>query len=211
MMLNKKHLCVIIACFFCVVTGCDSGITPVTSTDSSVVETSESVNVLSSQEVVSTNQLPSHDEISSNSQGQSTMSEEEIMSEWRLLVNGKDITEGNHIEEAMEKDYYVEVPFIAIMEELGAKVEWSSKTTANITYNDVEYYLDTEDCIFSPVGDDDNLTIPPPGGRRQYETLDYELILDGLTMDFCLSRFGFDLSVDYERHLVRVDPLVESF
>ena len=45
---------------------------------------------------------------------------------YRLLVNGNDITIGNYVR--LHEDH-VDLPFIAIMEALGAKIVWKNETT----------------------------------------------------------------------------------
>ena len=76
-----------------------------------------------------------------------------------LIVNGKDITAGHYVK--INKTYrYAEVPFLAVLEALGAKIEQIDEINVKITiYNDKEnlsdanikdiYILDTQNVFLA--------------------------------------------------------------
>ena len=74
----------------------------------------------------------------------------------RLVVNGKDITEGNC---ASFQEYHngmeVEIPLLAVVKALGAKVKWQSETVVAVKYKGETRTYDTSEDgfgVFIPIG-----------------------------------------------------------
>jgi len=140
--------------------------------------------------------LPSQSEITSNTV-------DDKINNCILIVNKNDITSGNYVK--LNQDY-AELPFTAVMKALGAKVVWLNKTTANITYEDSIYILDTTECMLIKVGDNWNFLIPPPGGTRYYQVIEYELILDSVTMRSAFKLMGTNvkININYEEKIINI-------
>ena len=130
---------------------------------------------------------------------------EEQMSDCRLIVNGKNIAAGHHVE-YIEGDYYFELPFVAIMEALGAKVQWRSETTATVLFNDINYTLNTRECTMFINSKENDVLVIPPGGIRRYRTVNGEFVLDSNTVHsamFLLDR-NIRVNIDYENKTVEI-------
>lgn len=121
----------------------------------------------------------------------------------KLKVNDKDITEGNYV----KFQYYgVYIPFRAIMENLGAKVDWDAdRNVVLLTCNDKEYILETNN-VFSlvEVGESWNILTPPPGGSYCFEMIDDRINMDDFTMQAVVGLMGAKINIDYENLTVEV-------
>ena len=100
-------------------------------------------------------------------------------SDIRLIVNGKDITEGNYVDIVVDetgKFLYTEMPFVAVMEELGAEFEWTSDTTANMMFDGKTYILDIAN--FTLLLDGVNNLYPAPGTNWHARTIGREMLIN---------------------------------
>lgn len=121
-----------------------------------------------------------------------------------LIVDGKDITSGNYVK---LNQNYVELPFTAIMKTLGSKVVWKNETTAEIAYDGKDYILETTNCSFMEDGGNVNIISTPPGGKRHYQIIGNEFVLDNVTMHGAFQLMGTKLKIciDYENKIIDIE------
>lgn len=112
-----------------------------------------------------------------------------------LKMNGVDITQEN----VRIHSNYVELPLIEIMKSLGMRVEWVDKSTAEITYEEKKYILNLSKVSLIEVGENFNLLLPAPGGKRFYTVLEKELVLDSNTIKSAMYQMGVKINVDINR------------
>ena len=129
--------------------------------------------------------------------------------ECKLIVNGKDITEGSGVKMYSDR---VELPFVAIMQELGVDFFWVSDTIAHVHYKMVApAELDIEKGTFSwdpEIGDVNEFTeyCDTP---LTYTTLDKDILINAenfkafvFELDHLYSVEYFD--IDYENKVVKI-------
>ena len=121
----------------------------------------------------------------------------------RLIVKGKDITDGNYV-----KLYYnyANLPLIAVMKELGAKVERQSKTTLAITYGNKHYILDTTSCSLDEIkaNGTESTAIPPVGGGGGSQVIGNELVVDDNMMWIYVKFMGAKMNIDYKQGVINI-------
>ena len=134
-------------------------------------------------------------------------SKTQTTSDGKLIVNGKDITNGNHIK--INYEYlYAELPFTAVVTALGAKVEWSSKTIATITFGGKDFILDTAKVSFTEVGGGPNAFIIPPGTAHgiHSQIIGDEFVIDSdSARGLIVNMMGAKIDIDYERAIVKIE------
>lgn len=119
----------------------------------------------------------------------------------RLVVNGKDITEGNSVS---FKEYHngmeVEIPLLAVVKALGAKVKWQSETVVAVKYKGETRIFDTSEDgfgVFIPIG---GVVI------RRIENGD--LIFDLNSIEGILEEdYNVTVKVDEENYTVCIDSI----
>ena len=125
---------------------------------------------------------------------------------YKLIVKGKEITITNQSKLNYEH-HYAELPLIAIMKELGAKVEWQGKTTAKITFDGKDYFLDTAKGSLVEKGSTFNMLVVAPGSKHGvfYRTVGNEFIIDSDSAKMLLvNKLGVKISVDYNDRIVNI-------
>jgi len=120
----------------------------------------------------------------------------------KLIVNGKDITSDNYIKIHYR---YAEFPLVETIKALGAKVEWQSKTTALVTYNNKKYIIDTIEYSFAEIGSIDNIIETPPGGYSFYQVIGDDFILDSDLMKYVVNYMGANINIDYENLTITIN------
>lgn len=165
--------CVIIVC---TVVGCTENISLSSSTDNSSDVPTQSVESPSQPTPTSTGEI-------------------QMNNSYKLIVNGKDITAGVYININFEHRY-VELPFTAVMQALGAEVEWQNQTTAKVSYSGKNYFLDTTKCSFVEDGKSLNLMSTPPGGIRRHQVVGDEFVLDDGTMSGVFQLMGVSIRIN---------------
>lgn len=129
--------------------------------------------------------------------------------DYKLIVNGQDITDGNYLE-VHKNEKYTLLPVTAVLESLGAEVNWTNETIADIIFNERVYVLDLEK--ISLVEKDDKYAIdyliPAPGGEMYCRVIDGELLLDDLTFKGSVMQMGMEtmvrVNVDHENHIIEI-------
>lgn len=126
-----------------------------------------------------------------------------------LVVLGKEITDDvyTHVHADLR---HADLPVVTILEALDIPVKWHTPFEATVTIEEKDYELNTKECILR-VENGGNIFTPVPGGKRYYQTLEYELMLDSLTTKTLLRMFlGCDILVDYENSVVKIVELEDS-
>ncbi len=123
-----------------------------------------------------------------------------------LFLNGKVISKNV----VLHYDY-ADVPFVAALKAIGAKVNWKSDTTADITINGKLYRLDTNKVSVLEKGREEiggnsiNIIMALSGGTRFAEKRNKELILDSVTASYGLYIMsGYRVEVDYQNKKVEI-------
>ena len=102
---------------------------------------------------------------------------------------------------------YAELPLIAIIKELGAKVEWQSKTIAKATIQERNYFLDTVKGTLVEEGNGFNLLTVAPGSKHGavYRASGDEFIVDSDTAKLLLvNKMGAKININYEDKIVSI-------
>lgn len=147
-------------------------------------------------------------------QNQSSANKPAIKNNCRLIVKGKDITDStyvwlvddpNYIPNRGRPQYRAALPVVAIMEALGARVQWNGNTTATITYNGEKYFLDIAKSSLK-IGTDE-LLIGAPGGKAiiQDRVLDREIIVDEIMLLRFFQINGINhIRIDEEKMIINI-------
>ncbi|MCI8526875.1 MAG: hypothetical protein HFF17_13380 [Oscillospiraceae bacterium] len=138
--------------------------------------------------------------------------ENDMVSQYRLFVNGKDITNGRSIQKECEHistipgvmwehdSCYIMLPYISILEELGAKIDWVSAEIATVKFCDSEYILNIAEGSMRLAGDtEDDITgnyiRAGYGGLRHFRMEHGEFLLDHATVNCSFQIMGTDIRV----------------
>ncbi len=121
-----------------------------------------------------------------------------------LIVNGNDITDSAQVVMKRDDGNYTLLPFVAIMEELGAKFEWESDYVAKIEFREKNFTLNIEECELIAEGNKVNLISPVLGGTRKSFADKQALTVDNVTLKQFFDAECIDASYDYEEKIVRI-------
>lgn len=114
----------------------------------------------------------------------------------RLIVNGNDISDEVYVNADTETGVY-EVPFLAIVKELGADVIWKNDNIVCITYNDLSIEYDISQKDFG--------LLCPPGATKSRKIVDGDLIVDYPSIRMLLKNmFNAYITVDKDEQIVYV-------
>jgi hypothetical protein len=144
-----------------------------------------------------------------NTEGSQTEeSENEMKYECKLIVNGKDITEDNYVKLHKEQRY-AELPLVAIMQALGADVDWKTEEIAELTLYETKYVLDIRNnsLVVEDGGNDFkyNIITPPPGSSVQYKTMERELIIEHIVIRDLLDMLSMTMTLNYQDMSIIID------
>ena len=186
---------VILLCLLCTV-GCNLSETEQPIDDTSFVSTDTQESEAASL----------YDEESDSSENaQTETSTDSIERDYKLIVGGNEITSEHPIKMYVDERRYAEVPFVAVMQELGAEFEWQSESVAKMSFREMSFVLDVTKCNLVTEGQEINLINPPPGGTRYYTSLKKELIIDNRTAKGFFDQVGITLEMDYDNRVVNID------
>lgn len=103
---------------------------------------------------------------------------------YKLIVNGK-----NFGDVKVNPEYgYLELPLLAIMKELGAEVEWLDEAIVKLTFDNNNYYFDTENGILKKNDWPGNILYEYCGGGHPpyYKVVDDEVIVDNRSANWLI-------------------------
>lgn len=122
----------------------------------------------------------------------------------RLTVNGYSLTEASYMSFT---SHGAMVPFVAVLEKLGAEIIWENDCTATIVFAEKQYFLDTSVATLIRDGDETNCLIPAPGSSVHHQTVDGVFVLDHITTRTALMIMGMmiDVEVDYKNNTVIIN------
>lgn len=221
-MINKTFLCVSLCVILFGMAGCSEITSPLPVDNGSAVSPMQSVgNVseFSSTQMTKGTSMPSSTLTQSTqgtpippstlnqSQKPSNSGDDNMDAAYKLVVKGKEIAVSNHIKLNYEHQY-AELPLTAIMKELGARVEWQSKTTAKITFNGKDFILDTTKGSLVEMGKTFNVLVVAPGSKHGtfYRVVNNEFIIDSDSAKLLLINImGVKISVDYDYRIVNIN------
>jgi len=119
----------------------------------------------------------------------------------RLVVNGKDITEETCVSfQEYHNGIEIELPLLAVVEELGAQIQWQGETVVAITYKGETRTYDTSKDDFGVYG--------PEGGVITRRIENSDLIFDLNSIDGILEEvYGVTVTVDEDDYVVYVNSI----
>ena len=105
---------------------------------------------------------------------------------------------GNKVKSDLAKIYgeSADVPFCATMEALGAELEWQDETTLNFTWNGNSYTFEITTHNVYKNGEWFMEFAALPGGNMYYKPLEYEVVMDYVTLWTFLDMEGYRVSFD---------------
>lgn len=132
----------------------------------------------------------------------------------KLIVNGKDISEDVHIKAVLKDDHpYFEIPFLTIVRELGAEVEWKTATKAEIYFDDntnmlggTVYILEADKLSFKEKGIEFDMFQRLGGyvGLPYFCLTEDDYILSDLRCGVVMKEFGVYMNRDFENLCVTI-------
>jgi len=128
---------------------------------------------------------------------------------YKLIVDGEVILTEDVVYMHLE-ERYVELPFLAILNKLGATINWENQTTARIELNDRIFILNAErQSLYEEGVPIDWLSPPPGGGFKTYASLfDYEYVIDNYrSVRFIEHICSRKITIDYKSSTVVIEPL----
>lgn len=149
-----------------------------------------------------TSDFKTTEDTASQTQDQTTEQPEmQKEAEYRLFVNGKEIKENQcfyytisyyrpNYSLPMSMLHY-DIPFVAVLKELGAEIQWKSSTIAKVLLYEKEYTLNIEKCSLS-TNENDNLILCAPGGSGYFRAEEREIWMCATRITLFLDRIGFD-------------------
>jgi len=121
----------------------------------------------------------------------------------KLFINGKDITEGNYVKVHYSGAY---IPFRAIMENLGAKIDWDTENNeALLNCNGKGYILETETFSLVEVGTSVNILILPPGGYYYCQIINDRIIMNDQAMQTIIRLMEAKINVNYDELAININ------
>ena len=120
-----------------------------------------------------------------------------------LKVNDEDITKGNYVKFKNTGAY---IPLRAVMESLGAKVDWDAERgVVLLICKGTNYVLDPRkpSLVTDLVSYD--LLMPPPGSSYFSQIVNDRVIMDNYTMQEVVKLMGATIELDFERLIVNVN------
>lgn len=205
-MTKKKIFCILLCFILLSITGCSETATHLPIDDGSEVSSEQSAGKSSEP---SSNESIEDSSTSTQSEKTTNPGDDNMQDTYKLIVNGKEIDVSNHIKLNFEY-HYAELPLTAIVKELGAKVEWLSKTTAKITLGEKGYLLDTTKGSLIEIGNTFNVLVVAPGSKHDvfYRVVDNEFVIDSDSAKLLLINImGANISVDYEHRIVNINTM----
>ena len=114
-----------------------------------------------------------------------------------LIIYGKKIKGADHIEYVKQGTHtgYISLPFLTVLQELGAKITSISAEETKISYGGKNYILNTKKATFTEEGHDFNFIIPAPGAQVYHYTAENEFYLDDITLRSILQYIGLHIQV----------------
>ena len=122
----------------------------------------------------------------------------------KLFVNGTNITEGNYVKIHYSGAY---LPFRAIMENLGVKVEWDAeRNVALLFYNDKAYVFNPNEFSLIEEGTTTNMLITPPGGVYYYcNIIDDRIVMNNNAMQSIIRLMEAKININYDNLIVEIN------
>lgn len=121
-----------------------------------------------------------------------------------LFVNGENITGDNYVKVHYSGAY---LPFRAVMESLGAKVNWDPERNAVLlSYNDKKYVFKPDNLSLVEMGTTTNILMTPPGGAYYYcKIIDDKTIINHYAMQAIVRLMGAKINIDYNNLIVEIN------
>lgn len=124
----------------------------------------------------------------------------------KLVVNGRDITAESYVRIDYEK-HYAEIPFIAVVTNLGAEFKWKNSKVAIITLNNKEYILNLNKKSLITNGSTFNIIDLPPGTKHGafFKKFDDEIVIDSDSIAHFIYLIGARIMVNYDTSIISIE------
>ena len=127
-----------------------------------------------------------------------------------LIINGVELSSAHYVHIDHERRY-AELPLAAVVEALGATVEWDNNRTARITYHDSHYKLDVYKVSLVKNGDLFNMIALPPGEPYGfYQMIGTEFVVGSNSLRLLIRSMDADIQIDYENSVVSIDTVEQN-
>lgn len=132
--------------------------------------------------------------------------DKEMQNGYQLFVAGKIVPKGSCMV-FYDNPSSVVIPFVDVIEALGARVEKKSNAIFQITLNGEKYILNTEAATLIKEASNINCIIPTPGGAVFYQVVEGEFLLDYITVRTATMIMGLSvkINVDYQNYRVVIE------
>ena len=130
-----------------------------------------------------------------------------VKTNYKLIVDGKVFPTEDVVYMYLE-EYYVELPFLAILNRLGATINWENQTTARIELNDRIFILNAERQSLYEEGVPIDWFSPPPGGgiKTYASLLGEEYVIDNhRSVEFIREICSRKITIDYKSLTVVIE------
>lgn len=124
----------------------------------------------------------------------------------KLIVNGRDITAESYVRIDYEK-HYAEIPFIAVVTNLGAEIKWKNSNVAIITSNNKEYILNLNKKSLITNESTFNIIDLPPGARHGafLKEINDEFVIDNDSITHFIHLLGARITVNYDTAIINIE------
>ena len=130
------------------------------------------------------------------------VSDTDMESNWKLVVNGVDITQEYYAEKMSDG---ICLPFVAVMETLGAEFTWETDRKAEMKYLDLLFALDVDECSFISKANGVELFGVMGGGLFVSVPMDKELLLDSARVRYFFKNAGITFERNYDEKIVAIN------
>ncbi len=135
---------------------------------------------------------------------------QKMTGENKLIVAGKEhhLPEKQMVfQERADHSSTVELPFVTVLESLGAKVGRSSGEVTELEWNGKKYLLNNVRATLVAEGTNFNCIIPAPGSKVSHQIVDGVFLLDWVSIRTVTEMMGISIKaeIDYQNHIVIID------
>lgn len=136
---------------------------------------------------------------------------QEVNYDYQLIVEGQDISKEAYVKVYKEQDYVL-IPFVSVMEALGAEVNWTSETFAEITFAEMKCSFDSDAMEIVDMNSGRPFTLPYYGENSHSQMIERELFWDEESFRMTLECMDIYLKfdVDHENEIVTVGCLKDE-
>ncbi len=139
----------------------------------------------------------------------SSQKEENNIIKCKLFIDGKEIIDCDYVNIYPEYQWYVDIPLITVLNEIGASVKWTTKNKATIVYSNKQYILDTNEYYLIDKAENKNnhsFLLLPPGtvGHQRGRMMGEEFVVGSDVIKNFINSIGWDINVNINELCVNI-------